>query len=123
MRTDPAPPPIPLLIIVGLGIFIGSFWLIFGFLSVAVGTPWGWHVLRGILPGAAIILMVLLARRHPLPYGLGLVVLGLLPFTLNYLGKGLVLTALTLGLPVTLEGILFIVWAKVQARGNQRPSA
>jgi hypothetical protein len=98
----------PTWVVLGIGIFLGSFWMIFGFLS-AIGTKLWWHYPVVLAPGAAILFLVLMARRVPLPYGTALSVLGLLPLGLAWLRGGAWLGALLLGLPLTAVGLAFVL--------------
>jgi hypothetical protein len=96
------------MLVLGIGIFLGSFWMIFGFLS-AIGTKLWWHYPVVLAPGAAILFLVLMARRVPLPYGSALSALGLLPMILAWLRGGAWLGALLLGLPLIGVGLAFIL--------------
>ncbi len=98
----------PGLIVLAAGIFLGSFWLIFGFLS-ALGTKQWWHYPVVLAPGTAILFLVLMARRSPLPYGTALAVLGVLPLGLAWLRGGAWLGALLLGLPLVAAGLGFVL--------------
>lgn len=94
--------------VLGLGIFLGSFWLLFGFLSI-LGTKVWWQYAVAVVPGAAILFLALMARRAPLPFGAALAAAGLLPLGLAWLRHGAWLGALLLGLPLMAVGAAFIL--------------
>lgn len=96
------------LAVLGLGVFLGCFWLIFGFLSI-LGTKVWWHYAVAIAPGAAILFLALMARRAPLPFGSALAAVGFLPLGLAWLRNGAWLGALLLGLPLMAVGAAFIL--------------
>ncbi|MBN1596073.1 hypothetical protein JW933_09130 [candidate division FCPU426 bacterium] len=104
--------PWQLLLLLALGIFIGSFWFLFGLLTVVGTGAAAWYHLVAAAPGGAIILFVLLARRAPVPYGAGLTALGVLLLALSLGRNGLLVTGAAVGIPTMCLGILFILWRK-----------
>jgi hypothetical protein len=100
------------LIFTGLGVFAGTFWFFLGLLLLLGNHPVPWQVAATLAPGAGIVFLVLMARHHPRPYGVGLMVLGALPVLLTHfstawhlrLGFGLPLLAVGLGLVLTERG-------------------
>ncbi|MCD4812199.1 hypothetical protein K8S19_00680 [bacterium] len=112
--------PWQLLLLMGSGVFIGSFWVLFGFLSV-VGTPaaW-WQYLISLLPGTAMLFLVLMARRAPIPYGSAMVLMGgLLTITSLFRGEPL-MSGAVIGIPLGLLGIFFVLTRRVILSGNQK---
>lgn len=100
---------------VGPGLFVGSCWLLVGFMALlGTAAPW-WLRLVNLAPGAAVVGLVLGARRHPLPYGAALAALGALPLVL-YLPRRDFLLPLLFGLPLIGVGLGFIL-----ARRRLRP--
>ncbi len=103
----------------GLGIFLGAFWLLYGYLRLlGSSSPW-WHFPLALAPGTAVVWLVLLARRHPLPYGTALAVFGLAAVVLP--SQGDAGTGLIFGLPLVVVGAAFIVWRRnFRLPGRQR---
>lgn len=98
----------------GWGIFVGSFWLLFGFFNVQ-NEPFGSHFFSALLPGAGILFMVMRARRHPIPYGAGLILLGVLVALISWL-RGGILVGGSMGLSSGLAGLLFFLIRKELSR-------
>lgn len=95
---------------VGLGVFTGAFWLVYGFsLTLNRHAVWWQHAVT-MAPGAAVLLLVLLARRHPVPYGAGLIALGMAPLLFG-LRSGWEYR-LGFGLPLLAAGLGFILWRR-----------
>jgi hypothetical protein len=96
---------------IAFGIFLGSFWVIAGWLwCLSVPGPW-WLYATTVAPGAAVFLLVLLARRHPVPYGAGLAALGTIVLVLPG-SRTSWLIRLAFGLPLLINGVAFLVWRK-----------
>jgi hypothetical protein len=96
---------------IALGIFLGCFWALVGTLAVVgSGAVW-WRVAASAAPGAAVLLLTSLARRAPVPYGAGLIALGLLPLLAVWVRAPLPLK-LAFGLPVVAVGVGFILWRR-----------
>jgi hypothetical protein len=92
-----------------LGIFLGAFWIIAGWLwRLSFPGPW-WLYATTLAPGAAILLLVLLARRQPVPYGAGLAALGVVVLLLPN-PRTPWLVRLFFGLPIFLNGAAFLIW-------------
>ncbi|MEW6516162.1 MAG: hypothetical protein AB1439_04570 [candidate division FCPU426 bacterium] len=101
-------PAWPAWLLLGAGVFLGCFWLIFGLLS-ALGTKVWWYYPVVLAPGAAMLILVLMARRAPVPFGTALAVAGLLPLILAWVRGGAWLGALLLGVPLTAVGVAFVI--------------
>jgi len=97
------------LLTIGFGVFTGSFWLLLGFLSLLGSPALGWQYITTLAPGVAILLLVVLARRNPVPYGSGLIALGLLPLLFVQMRTPLAVKA-AFGLPLLVVGAGFIIW-------------
>ena len=94
---------------VGLGIFVGSFWLLYGFLMWQGRPAAGWQYAVTLAPGAAVLLLVTLARYSPVPYGTGLIALGVSPLLLvGWHSRWEI--RLAFGLPLVAVGIAFLIW-------------
>lgn len=107
-RAEAEARPWMLWILLGSGIFAGSFWLMLGFLSV-LGQGASWlRLLQAMAPGGAVLLLVLNARHAPLPFGSALVGLGLLPFCF-WPSQFSVWLRLAFGLPLLLLGAGFML--------------
>lgn len=95
----------------GLGLGVGAFWLIFAWLRLLeTGGAW-WRYAAMLAPGAGVLALVLLARRDPLPYGAGLIALGVVMFLLPGFAEAWA-TRLAFGLPLILDGAAFILWRR-----------
>lgn len=101
-----------LLLLLGTGIFIGSFWILYGFLSVVGASAAWWYYALALTPGCAILSLVLMARRYPMPYGTGLIFLGSVPLFITIVQGGPVAASALLGVPVALLGLLFVLWRR-----------
>jgi hypothetical protein len=57
------------------GIFVGTYWFFHGYFILRE-HPGSLRFMTELAPGTGVLLLVLLARRYPLPYGTGLLLLG-----------------------------------------------
>jgi hypothetical protein len=96
---------------VALGIFLGTFWLFGGVFLLLGRNPDWWQVVVTLAPGAGIVFLVLMARHAPRPYGVGLMVLGLLPLLLVHFSHAWLLR-LGFGLPLLLVGGGMLLWQR-----------
>ncbi len=101
----------PSLITSGIGIFIGSFWVFLGFLLMLGQSATWWQYLVTLLPGGGIVFLVLMARRYPFPYGIGLMLMGAIPMLMFHLSSAWRLR-LGFGAPLLVIGLLFVLWRK-----------
>ncbi|MCK5219590.1 hypothetical protein KAR10_08710 [bacterium] len=97
-----------LLLLLGMGIFIGTFWFAFGFLSV-LGTPVWWYYPAALAPGSAVLFLVLKSPNSPVPYGTALILLGFIPFFLHA-SENFRIMGMAIGIPISVIGLLFIIW-------------
>jgi hypothetical protein len=111
--------PWQLLLLMGIGIFIGAFWFTFGFLSVLGSSVW-WHYPAALAPGSAVVFLVLKSRECPLPYGTGLILLGLIPWFLR-VSRNSWIMGVAIGIPICIIGLLFIIWRRKILFGNDIP--
>jgi hypothetical protein len=119
--TEPIRPTLGITVALGLGIFVGSFWVYFALLTLMdTGAAW-WFIAIHIVPGVAILGLVLMARRNPLPYGMAIGVLGLAAVLLFALRKTSWLV-LWLGIPMMADGLLF-VWSALYYQEKSRNSS
>lgn len=96
---------------IAAGIFLGGYWAITAAWSeVGPGIPW-WRAAAALAPGTAILILTALARRAPVPYGAGLIVLGTLPL-LPFGSRGPWDLRLAFGLPLIAVGAGFILWRR-----------
>lgn len=101
------------LLAMGLGLLMASYWLVYGFLTVLTngGETWTqWY--SSLLPGMGLLFLVLMARRAPLPYGSGLMIIGLFSLVLGVIRQMSVLNLLGLAVPVMGVGLIFIMWRR-----------
>lgn len=105
--------PWQLLLLLGLGIFIGSFWFLFGLLTVLGTSAAWWYLLVALSPGGAILFLVVMARRAPVPYGTGLIVLGLTLIIISSIRGHSVMTGIVVGAPVFVVGLGFVWLNKI----------
>ena len=94
--------------VVGPALFLGCFWLLLGFLAVLGTGASAFQFAASLAPGAGILLLTAGARRSPVPYGAGLIVVGLIPFVLFGAGGGWLLR-LAFGVPLVLVGAAFLL--------------
>jgi hypothetical protein len=109
--------PWQLLLLMGFGIFIGSFWVIFGLLSVVGTSAVWWTMLVALAPGSAIVFLVLMARRAPVPYGTAMIIMGLLVIVLSSARGHSMMTGLVVGAPVFVLGLGFVWLNKIVLTG------
>lgn len=103
-----------------LGLLCGSFWLVFGFLSI-LESPENWRRYVSVMaPGAAVLWLVLLARRHPVPFGSGLLALGLLPWFFGSMPVSAPLKA-AFSAPLLVAGAGFIFWRETFTETSAHP--
>jgi|GEM_PF-6672811 len=99
------------ILLLAAGVFIGSYWLMDGYfqtLRLWEAGP-GLPAVFPLIPGIAILALVLLARRAPVPYGTGLILLGLMA-VFFFSRRGPVSRALAMGAPLSLVGLGFLIW-------------
>jgi len=104
--------PWQLLLLLAVGIFTGSFWVLFGFLSVIGTSAMWWYYPAAVAPGSAILFLVLMARRAPVPYGVGLILLGFLFLSISVWRSGSLRAGVPVGIPVLLLGLGFVLLRK-----------
>ncbi len=106
---------------VAAGIFLGGNWGITAALTGAgPGIPWQ-RTAAALAPGTAILLLTLLARRAPIPYGAGLIALGALSL-LPVWARSPWDHRLAFGLPLIAVGTGFILWRNhVSGQKNAEP--
>ena len=96
--------------VLAAGLLAGAFWLFWPYLLLLrQHAPW-WQFLVACAPGAAILLLTLLARRDPLPFGSALLILGCLSLGLGRPFGGWTLR-LGLGIPMAAVGLGFIAYS------------
>ena len=108
--------PWQLLLLLAIGIFIGSFWFLFGLLTVVGASAAWWYYPLSLAPGSAIIFLVVMARRAPVPYGTGLMVLGLSLIILSAVRGSSVVTGIAVGTPVFIVGLCFAWLNKILSK-------
>ncbi len=111
--------PWQLLLLLGIGIFSGTFWFVFGFLSV-LGTSVWWHYPAALAPGTAMLFLVLKSPKFPVPYGTSLILLGIFAFFLQA-SKNFWILGMAFGVPISLIGLFFIIWRSKILCGNDVP--
>ncbi|NTV51853.1 MAG: hypothetical protein HGA76_02395 [Candidatus Firestonebacteria bacterium] len=94
---------------VGAGIFVGTFWFFLGMFLLLGRDPAWWQVVATLAPGTGIVFLTIMARHHPRPYSVGLMLLGVLPLFLVHFSSAWRLR-LGFGLPLLCVGAGLWLW-------------